>query len=75
MITIVVLQQQLPRFFIQGRLRIWVDEETFDGDENVPDAVRRIPIFLKCVDTDFAAGRHVWVEYLCCKPTCVRDVS
>lgn len=34
-VTAIVLQQQLARFLVQSRLRIWVDQETFDRDQDV----------------------------------------
>ena len=35
----VVFQQQFSGFFIQGRLRIRVNEEALDSDQNMSDAV------------------------------------
>jgi hypothetical protein len=38
-ITLIVLKQKLSSLFVQGRLGIWIDKQTFDGDKDVSDPV------------------------------------
>lgn len=61
----IVLQKQFSCVFIEGGFGVRVDEETLDGDEDVGDAVGGLPVFLEGIDTDFAGGGDVGVEYLC----------
>lgn len=61
-IAIIVLLEKLSSFLVECGVRIGVDEETFDGDEDVTDAVRRLPVLFEGVDTDFALVGHVGME-------------
>ena len=63
-IAIIVLQQQLPGFFIQRRLRIRVDEQTFDRHEDMSDPITRLPVLLERVHANLARRGHVRVEDL-----------
>lgn len=53
-VAAVVLEQQLARLLVQCRLGVGVDEQTFDGDQDVLDAVGRLPVLLERVHTDLA---------------------
>ena len=68
-IAVVVLQQELPGFLIQGRFGIWIDQQTLDGHEYMTNAKGRLPILLQSVDADLAGGGDVWVEDLGGEPT------
>ena len=75
-IALVILLQELACLFIQGRVWIRINEETFDGEEDMPDAVGRLPVFLEGVHTDLSPWADVGVEDLsrepayrtCCQP-------
>lgn len=68
-ITLIILQQQLPRLLIQRRLWVGIDEEAFDGYEDMADPVRRFPVLFEGVDADLTRRTDVGVEYLRCEPT------
>lgn len=74
-VRLVVLQQQFPSLLIERRFRVWVYKEALDRDENVRDAVRRLPVFLERVHANLACGGHVGMEDLRGEPACVRGVS
>lgn len=38
-IRVVVLQEELPRFLVEGTFGIGINQETFDCHENVTDAI------------------------------------
>ena len=61
---VVVLQEELARFFVERGLGVRVDEQALDGDEDVRDAVGRLPVLLERVHADVARGGHVRVEDL-----------
>ena len=63
-ITLIVLLEKLARFFIQSGVRVRVDEQALDGNEDVRDAVRRLPVLLERVHADVTRGGHVRVEDL-----------
>ena len=67
-VGVVVLQEELPGLLIERGLGVRVDEQALDGDEDVRDAVRRLPVLLERVHTDLSRGRHIRVEYFCGKP-------
>ena len=66
-IVVIVLEQQLPCLLIQGGLWIRVDQKTFDGHQDVPNAIRGLPIFLQCVDANLSSCRDVRVEDFGCE--------
>ena len=68
-ITVVVLQQELPGFFIQGRFRIRVDQQTLDRHEYMTNPIGRLPILLQSVDANLTRRRDIWVEDLGGEPT------
>lgn len=43
-VVIVRFEKQLARFFVQCRFGIRVDEEAFDRDEDMSDAILLLPI-------------------------------
>lgn len=68
-VTFVVFQQKLAGFFVQSRFGIGIDEKAFDGNENVPDAICRLPVFLQSVHANFASWPNIGVKDLCGEPT------
>lgn len=70
-IVVVILQQQLSSFFVQCRFRVGVNQQTLDRDENMADAVLRLPVLLQRVDANLACRANVGVEDLRRKPACV----
>lgn len=55
-IALVVLEEELPRLFVQRRFGVWVDEKAFDGHEDVAYAICGFPVFLKSVNTYFTCA-------------------
>lgn len=68
-ISLVVLHEHFTCFLVEGRFRIGVDQEAFNGHKDVSDAVCRLPILLESVHTDFACGADIGMEDLGGKPT------
>ena len=68
-VALVVFQQELPRFLVERRFRVGVDEETFDGNKDMSDSVFLLPILLQSIDTNLLRGVvHVGVEDFRHKP-------
>ena len=38
-IAIVIFQQELPRFLVQGRFRIWIDQQALDRNEYMTNPI------------------------------------
>ena len=62
-VSVVLLQQQLARLLIEGRLWVGDYQETFDGEEDVLDAQVRFPVFLECVDANLSGWSDIRVKY------------
>lgn len=67
-VRVVVLQEELPCFLVEGTFGIGINEEAFDCHENVTDAIRRLPVLLQRVHTNLSRRRDVRVENLGCEP-------
>ena len=53
-VGVVLLEQQLARLLVEGRLGVGDDQEALDHHEDVPDAHVGLPVFLQCVDTNLS---------------------
>ena len=71
-IVLVIFKQLLSSLLVERRLGVRVDEQALDRDEDVADAVRRLPVLLERVHANLTGRRHVRMENLADKPTCSR---
>lgn len=69
-VAFVVLLQELAGLLVEGRVWIRVNKQALDRDEDVREAVRRLPVFFESVDANLACARHVGMEYLGDEPAC-----
>jgi len=71
-VALVILQQQFACLLVQSRLWVWINEEAFDGDEDVANSVRGFPVLLQGVDANLSISSNIGMEDLCCKPTWIQ---
>lgn len=71
--VLIIFQQQLASFLIEGRLREGLYEEAAHNHQHMPQAHVRLPVPLEHVHADLALLGDVRVEDLRQKPPCRRS--
>lgn len=68
-VALVVLHEHLSCLLVQCRFRIGINEEAFDGNKNVLDAVCRLPVLLQGIHANLPCRANVGMEEFGRKPT------